>query len=658
MAHAPLLPLSFTFALPFLGGCAFISGSDLKHRFDMDGDGVSRPEDCDDEDPSVGVLTWYADADADGYGGLVEVTACEGGDSLTSTSEDCNDNSAAVHPDAVEVWYDNIDSDCDGWSDFDADRDGHDSVEHDGEDCDDADADVYPEVTEIWYDGIDGDCDGWSDFDADQDGHDASAQGGSDCDDASPGVNPDAIEVWYDGIDGDCDGWSDEDADGDGYDRGDSAGEDCDDADPLVSPGALEACSDDIDNDCDGLLAGECALSGEIAASDARATILGEEGFYIGDVMASAGDVNGDGYDDVLLGRRYSDRAWIVRGPLSGALAISDADAHLTGDEDSLISFGEPIASGGDLDGDGLDEVLVADYCAGGDSGHCLGAVYVFGGEQTGDLNEGDAEAVLEGDFQKFATGETSGSMAGSSLAGGSDANGDGVVDLLVGAPYAADWEATDGATYWGEVYLLLGPVTTGGVVSEMAAATFAADPDPEFAYIGYEVAFAGDTDGDGIVEVAVTARGDSTGADGGGGVRFFPGDLNGLWHLSDTEAHIYGAQADHYIGTVVGLNDVNGDGLDDVAVMDDEWSGSLENQGAACVFLGPLGSSHPLSEAWAIIEGTMENGYAGSLASAGDVDGDGVGDVLFGTDNHRPGESDSDVGRGAAWWPRSSFRP
>lgn len=57
-------------------GCALVSDADLAARMDLDGDGIERPADCDDTDPTVGELTFYADGDGDGYGGSVEVEAC------------------------------------------------------------------------------------------------------------------------------------------------------------------------------------------------------------------------------------------------------------------------------------------------------------------------------------------------------------------------------------------------------------------------------------------------------------------------------------------------------------------------------------------------------------------------------------------------------
>ena len=105
-------------------------------------------DNCDgetDEGEAVGAISWYADADGDGYGDPTTIIlACSAPDTFVENSDDCMDEDAAVHPDAREIWYDSIDSDCAGDSDFDADHDAYDSAKYGGADCDDARADTFP----------------------------------------------------------------------------------------------------------------------------------------------------------------------------------------------------------------------------------------------------------------------------------------------------------------------------------------------------------------------------------------------------------------------------------------------------------------------------------------------------------------------------------
>ncbi|MFH1463880.1 MAG: MopE-related protein [Pseudomonadota bacterium] len=219
-------------------------------------------DDCDglidDEDDSVtGQVTWYADADGDGFGADEGTTdACEKPSGYAAEAGDCDDGEADIHPEGVEV-CNGVDDDCDGetdepdavdaltwYADTDGDSYGDPGVAKvaceqpsgqvaDATDCDDADPDVHPAADEL-CDGYDNDCDDeidepdavdapswYQDVDADSYGDPATAEpaceqpsgtiaDGSDCDDADPAINPAATEV-CDGDDNDCDGLTDDD---------------------------------------------------------------------------------------------------------------------------------------------------------------------------------------------------------------------------------------------------------------------------------------------------------------------------------------------------------------------------------------------------------------------------------------------------------------
>jgi MYXO-CTERM domain-containing protein len=248
-------------------------------------------------DEGIAYVSWYADADADGYGdAAVTVTDCANPSGYVRDRADCDDADAAEHPGAAEV-CDGDDDDCDGlvdedggtpwFADVDADGFGDPAVwvlscggltgfVVDDTDCDDALGFVFPGADE-WCDGLDDDCDGFIDeadavdavtwfIDGDGDGYgwpdvttiacdlpDGYAPTDDDCDDSDATISPEASEVPYDGLDQDCDGFDLVDVDGDAFAGWVVGGPDCDDSDATVYPGAPEGL-DGSDEDCDGVV--------------------------------------------------------------------------------------------------------------------------------------------------------------------------------------------------------------------------------------------------------------------------------------------------------------------------------------------------------------------------------------------------------------------
>ena len=206
----------------------------------------------------------------------------------------------------------------------DVDGDGHDATIVGGDDCDDSDPQINPDIAEDYLNEIDDDCDGVVD-DEDGDGYTITADG--DCNDTDPTIHPDADET-CNYLDDNCNGTVDEgvettyyqDADGDGFGDPEVTEDDCtapsgyveddtdcDDNEPLANPGLTEICNDQIDNDCDGTDNG-CGLSGDITLSSADAKLIGEAaGDWAGWSVSGAGDVDGDGMDDLLVGALDND---------------------------------------------------------------------------------------------------------------------------------------------------------------------------------------------------------------------------------------------------------------------------------------------------------------------------------------------------------------
>ena len=443
---------------------------------DLDGDGYSTcGGDCSDADAGLNP----ADADGDGF------STCQG---------DCNDADASLNlSDADSDGWDTCEGDCDdsdaGQELNDSDQDGVTTCDGD---CDDGNADTYPLATEI-CDGIDNNCNGSlpaDEADADLDGYMVCE---NDCDDASPTVNPGATEL-CDGLDTDCDSVTpaDEvDGDGDGWMVCEN---DCDDAEPDANPGEVEVCGDDIDNDCDGT-GNDCVLEGVIDLGAADATLVGEADYYRSGQVGPSGDVDGDGFNDVVVGASgewgggNAGAGYLMYGPFYGALELSAADATFLG-EDAGDEAGICISANGDSNGDGLSDVLIGAY-RNDYAGSNAGAGYLLLGPLTGaiDLSSADAKIV----------GEDADEFAGSSMEWAGDLDGDGRSDVLMGA-YKQDAGGTDS----GAAYVLYSPIT-GVVELESADAKFVGETDLDRA--GINVSGAGDVDGSGFDDVLVGAH-------------------------------------------------------------------------------------------------------------------------------------------------------
>ena len=260
-------------------------------------DGVD--DDCDgvvDEAGATDALTWHTDRDGDGFGDPVATTtACVAPSGYVADAQDCDDDTPAVNPHAIET--------CDG-------RD---------EDCDGLVDEAGASGETLWYLDEDGDGHGtvrtMTTGCAAPPGYVALAD---DCDDTNPAINPVELEL-CDGLDNDCDGVVDDgvrgtfyrDADGDGYGNASlptvscgapagyvADGTDCNDASASANPGASERC-DGVDNDCDATVdepdADGCATwyydaDGDGYGSSTSACLCAPSGAY-------AADKDGDCYD-------------------------------------------------------------------------------------------------------------------------------------------------------------------------------------------------------------------------------------------------------------------------------------------------------------------------------------------------------------------------
>jgi hypothetical protein len=356
-------------------------------------------------------------------------------------------------------------------------------------------------------------------------------------------------------------------------------------------------------------------ITGDLDAADADAIVSAEAfGDNLGFSVASAGDVNADGFDDVLIGARSNDtpgiqagRVYLFLGPFSGHLLATSADAIISGDD--FEEVGRAVAPAGDLDRDGFDDILLG-TSLGGPSDE--GQAFIFYGPISGHHTAASADAIINGTFANESLG--------AAVAPAGDVNGDGTPDIVVGAP-----RFPLGEKGTGRAYVFYGPVN--GVISAATAdaTLFGQALNDSF---GTSVA-SGDINGDSISDVVVGAEQIFTG-NGTGKAYVFYGPLSGPLLAQNAGAILLGEEAKDLFGTSVAAGDVNGDGFDDAIAGAWDQDGDTFRSGRAYVFHGPLAGTIPAANADFIATGATGD-EVGLWVSSGDVDDDGVTDTLVG---------------------------
>jgi hypothetical protein len=397
---------------------------------------------------------------------------------------------------------------------------------------------------------------------------------------------------------------------------------------------------------------------GDVGQDVGGFVVAGEAaGDYSGKATSLAGDVDGDGLSDVIVGAPEADadglencgRAYVLFAKaVQGEVSLADVSQGIGGFAIDGAAPGDLAGSSvswaGDVDGDDRDDVIVAAPRADA-SGQYSGRTYVVPGKadttpvSLADLGPGTGGFVING--------EVEGDYSGGSVSGAGDVNGDGLFDVIVGAP-DADPNALPAA---GRAYVVFGktdaqPVSLADVSQGIGG--FVLEGEAEWDHAGSSVSSAGDLDQDGLSDLVVGAPwADPGGRESAGRTYVVFGKADGApVALTDVALGIGGfvlsgaGEADYSGSSVAGAGDVNGDGRADLIVSAPSASpqGRTGSGRTYVVFGDPQAEEISLDDVARgmggfVLDGESDHTQTGSsLDGAGDVDGDGFADLVVGS--------------------------
>ena len=337
-----------------------------------------------------------------------------------------------------------------------------------------------------------------------------------------------------------------------------------------------------------------------------------QQAVHYGLSVASAGDVNGDGYSDVVVGAPYYDngqsnegRAYVYHGSATG---LAFAPSWFVESNQAESQFGISVSGAGDVNGDGYSDVIVGAFLYDNED-NAEGRVFVYQGSPAG---LGTAPAWTAESNQAI-------SYYGAAVATAGDVNGDGYSDVIVGAINYDNDQVDEGRVF----------VYQGSAAGLGLAPAWTVESNQSTSYFGYSVASAGDVNGDGFSDVLVGSYTFDNGQNNEGRVFLYRGSATGLASVASwiTESN----QPEAFYGqSVASAGDVNGDGYSDIAVGCTWFDNDQLDEGRVFVYHGSFtGPSNVPS--WIVESNAVFPGFGSSVASAGDVNGDGYSDLVIG---------------------------
>jgi len=586
-------------------------------------------EDCDDRDPSVQMRSWNIDSDDDGYGTTATVEACNQPEFTATNSEDCNDEDPQISPEGIET-CDDVDNDCNGTVDDDP-VDDHRYYR-------DVDGDSFGDES-VWMEACEPSI-GW-------------VEDKQDCNDSDPGIHPAAEEICGNNIDEDC---SDDPTvchlsghlePEDAYLR--VVGETAKDG-----LGAAITWAGNWDGtpgeelwigipglDATKSQAGAVFLQGgnetgdiDFEESTVQALWGSVHNLGLGGSVLSLSDFNGDGLSELVAGAPKKDIVSIVysgdeddNGGLSALFQVEMLHQN--------AEMGTSLAKLSDMDGDGLEELLIG-------SSTYSSALYNGDGSVALVLSQEwstEGEHYLEDIATAFYISGEGGAHLGSSLSNAGDTDGDGFPEFLSGAPnYSLD------SIDQGAAFLVEPSLSTGGELNASIHGQVILGNDSRDQF-GSSLSGVGDTNGDGYDDLLIGVPGSDNNANNAGVAALYLGPLKNNPNYYDYAAAFSSTDEAARLGDAVApAGDMNLDGFADIAIAaPGALSSNGHSAGAVYFFLGPLRVNLAAGSADATVSGNYEGQELGSvLGGPGYYDDDDRPDFVFsamdggGVDQHQ----------------------
>ncbi len=383
--------------------------------------------------------------------------------------------------------------------------------------------------------------------------------------------------------------------------------------------------------------------------------------------IAAAGDVNGDGYDDLIVGARFYDNgaenagvAWVFYGGEDGYGATPDVTLNPPSVQQHGF-FGYQVAGAGDVNDDGYDDVMVGmmNWDQPNPFFHDEGAVFVYYG----------GDGALDPTYDWWCHAGVQWAHLGWGMDTAGDVNGDGYDDIIVGG--------FDYTNFAFEAAMVFHGSNTGldangtRPIGMPANADWVVTTDQADAYFGTRVGTTGDVNGDGYDDVAIGAYKYDNGQTDEGVLFLWYGSAGGLGPNTTAATADWRAESDQIEAFLTGpgepsdmgaAGDVNGDGYDDLIVGTWAYDSVYNSDGIVLLFYGAadgLGSNgNPANADW-VATGLYEaDCVGGHVARAGDFNGDGLDDIVIGAQNWDGQGGSTNSGLATIWYGNTTGLP